>query len=118
MKKPELSYPVFCFKYLHSISYVNCKDAGFFIDFLQRLQKLGQLGWNEINKSPRHSFGYEKIPVSAIKTNFRTTIMTEDVTELTVFRANGNNLPFLGLRLNDVFQVIFIETTFNDIYQH
>jgi hypothetical protein len=50
--------------------------------------------------------------------NFYPALVTEDVRELTVFRATGNNLPFLGLRLNDTFQVIFIESNFGDIYKH
>jgi hypothetical protein len=117
-KKPEERYPVFCFKYLQPFSYNKCLDPSFFIEFLGRLKKLGTLGWNEINKSARHSFGTEKIPVKKIIPNSLPMIVTEDVEELTVFRATGNNLPFLGLRLNDTFQVIFIETNFGDIYRH
>lgn len=118
IKKPEIRYPVFCFKHLQPCSYKDCKDPKFFIDFLERMKKLGELGWNEIDRAPRHSFGYEKIPVRQIKPKLRPSIMTEDVEELTVFRANGNNLPFLGLRLVDTFQVIFIESAFGDIYEH
>lgn len=113
-----MRYPVFCFKYLQLCSYNDCTDPKFFIDFLKRLQKLGQLGWQEINKSNKHGYGYEKIPISKIKPTMRPSIITEDVEELTVFRANGNNLPFLGIRLNDIFQVIYIETKFGDIYKH
>lgn len=118
IKKPDFRYPVFCFKYLQPYSYNTCTDPKFFIDFLDRLKKLGDLGWKGIDTSNRHSFGYEKIPVTQIKPKNKPSILTEDVEELTVFRANGNNLPFLGLRLNDVFQVVFIETSFGDIYDH
>lgn len=117
-KKPEDRYPVFCFKYLQPHSYNKCADSSFFIEFLQRLQKLGSLGWNEIGRSHRHSFGTEKIPLKKIKPKSLPSIVTEDVEELTVFRATGSNLPFLGIRLNDTFQVIFIETNFGDIYNH
>ncbi|MCA0380740.1 MAG: hypothetical protein LCH58_01160 [Bacteroidetes bacterium] len=118
MKQPEHRYPVFCFKYLQPCSYLKCNDASFFIEFLERMQKLGELGWKEIDKSGRHSFGTEKIPVKQIKPQLKPSILTPDVTELTVFRATGNNLPFLGIRLNDTFQVIYIETQFGDIYNH
>ena len=118
IKKPEDKYPVFCFKHLQPYSYNSCSDPSFFITFLERLKKLGGLGWNGINISGRHSFGTEKIPISILKPSTFPSIVTEDVKELTVFRATGSNLPFLGLRLNDTFQVIFIETNFGDIYDH
>lgn len=117
-KKPEEKYPVFCFKYLQRYSYNSCTDASFFIEFLERLQKLGQLGWQQIQGSGRHSFGMEKMPIKQIKAKNYPSIVTEDVEELTVFRATGSNLPFLGLRIGDTFQVIFIETKFGDIYNH
>jgi hypothetical protein len=118
IKKPEDRYPVFCFKYLQQYSYNNCSDSSFFIAFLERLKKLGGLGWYAINGSARHSFGTEKISVDVLKPRLFPPIVTEEVRELTVFRATGKNLPFLGLRLNDTFQVIFIETNFGDIYDH
>lgn len=110
-------YPIFCFKYLQEVSIEKCKDSKFFYDFIFRLRKLGELGWKEINKSSRHSFGTEKISVKSLKPNL-PSIITDDVDELTVFRANGNNLPFLGIRKPGVFHIIFIETNFGDIYDH
>ncbi len=112
-----IDYPIFCFKYLQTSSIKSCNDYKFFLDFIFRLQKLGELGWKEINKSARHSFGTEKIPVSSIKPDL-PGIITEDVDELIVFRANGSNLPFLGIRKPGVFHIIFIETKFGDIYNH
>jgi hypothetical protein len=117
-KKPDDSYPVFCFKYLQPYSYNKCSDPEFFIEFLERLKKLGSLGWKGINTAARHSFGYEKIPKKQLKPTSFPPIITEEVKELTVFRATGNNHPFLGIRVNDTFQVIFIETNFGDIYDH
>lgn len=110
-------YPIFCFKYLQETSIKNCSDHKFFLDFIFRLQKLGELGWNEINKSSRHSFGTEKIPIKQIKPDL-PLIITDEIDELTVFRANGNNLPFLGIRKPNVFHIIFVETNFGDIYNH
>jgi hypothetical protein len=110
-------YPIFCFKYLQDTSLKKCSDYKFLIDFIFRLQKLGELGWKEINKSHRHSFGTEKIPITQIKPKL-PAIITNDIDELTVFRANGNNLPFLGIRNPNVFHIIFIETSFGDIYDH
>lgn len=44
--------------------------------------------------------------------------VTPEIETLTVFRANGDNRPFLGLRRGVVFHIIFIEEQFNDIYEH
>lgn len=110
-------YPIFCFKYLQDVSIKNCDNYKFLIDFIFRLQKLGELGWQQINTSSRHSFGTEKIPIKQIKPAL-PIIITDEIEELTVFRANGNNLPFLGIRKINVFHIIFIETDFGDIYNH
>ena len=58
----EIDHPLFSFKYLQKNSICDCKDAAFFYEFLFRLKKLSELGWDEIRKSGRHSFGMEKIP--------------------------------------------------------
>jgi hypothetical protein len=112
------NYPKFCFKYLQETSIKNSKNHKFFIDFLFRLKKLSELGWNEINKSPKHSFGTEKISIEKIKQKQLPEIITPDVKKITVFRADGSNKPFLGLRTDDIFHVIFIEANFGDIYEH
>lgn len=110
-------YPIFCFKYLNDTSFKDCKDSKILIDFLLRLQKLSDLGWKEIRKSNRHSFGMEKISVNAIKPSLPKCI-TPDVEYLHVFRATGSNLPFVGIVIQKVFRVLFIETKFGDIYNH
>ncbi|GHT67151.1 hypothetical protein AGMMS50239_29820 [Bacteroidia bacterium] len=117
-KIDTLNYPIFCFKYLREISIKGSTDADFFVNFLLRLQKLSDLGWEEIRKAPKHGFGTEQIPINKLKPKDYPSIMTPDVTHLTVFRANGDNRPFLGIQNKDIFHVIFIEAKFNDIYNH
>jgi hypothetical protein len=110
-------YPVFCFKHLSDKSIKECKDADFYFDFLMRLRKLSELGWDGIRKSNRHSFGMETIPRRGIKPNLPSCI-TPDVKKLHVFRANGKNLPFVGIQIQNIFRVLFIEAQFGDIYNH
>lgn len=105
----------FSFDLLHDTSYTDCKDASFFIKFLQRLKKLCSADWNTINLSQRHSLGYEKIPVKSIKRNIN---ITKEINFLLALRATGDNHAFLGFRDGNVFQVIFIEAQFGDIYDH
>ena len=113
----SIDYPIFCFKHLQSVSISDCTDGTFFYKFLERLNKLSNLGWNEIRLSERHSFGMEKIPVEKIHPSLPPFI-TPDVEDLSVFRAAGDNRPFLGIQNDKIFHVIFIETKFGDIYDH
>lgn len=62
----EDDYPLFCFRYLSDKSIKSCNKADFFIDFLIRLHKLSELGWEEIRKSGRHGFGMEPLHKSKI----------------------------------------------------
>lgn len=110
-------YPVFCFKYLNDTSIKDCENSEFFIEFLLRLKKLSELGWKEIRQSGRHSFGMEKISVGQIHPQLPSCI-TPEVTHLHVFRATGSNLPFVGIEMQKIFRVFFIETNFGDIYNH
>lgn len=105
----------FRFDLLHEVSYTDCQISDFFIKFLKRLKQLCSLNWNEINTSPRHSFGYEKIPRNSIK---KEISITKEINFLFAFRATGDNRAFLGFRDGDVFQVVFIESNFGDIYEH
>ncbi|MCL1932673.1 MAG: hypothetical protein FWF53_02505 [Candidatus Azobacteroides sp.] len=117
-KIDDINYPIFCFKYLQDTSIKNSADVDFFREFLFRLQKLAELGWREIGKSHKHSFGTENISINELKPKNYPPIMTPEVRYLTVFRANGDKRPFLGIREKDIFHVIFIEAQFGDIYNH
>lgn len=110
----KIDYPIFCFKYLQTS---KCKDHKCYSDLIIRLQKLSTLGWKQIEKSPRHSFGTEPIPRKRIKPKLPNFI-TPDVRSLTVFRSAGNNKVFIGMRSDNIFHIIFIEENFGDIYDH
>lgn len=109
---------VFGFSELRPYSYTKChKDGDFFIHFLDRLKKLSGLDWNTINVSARHSFGAEKMQVKDLVLAARQ-LVPAGMDSLTVLRATGDNHAFLGYREGYVFQVIFIESQFGDVYQH
>ena len=113
----EDDYPLFCFRYLSDKSIKSCNKADFFIDFLIRLHKLAELGWEEIRKSGRHGFGMEPLHKSKIIPKLPECV-TPDVTNVHVLRSSGSNLPLVGLQVGCVFRVFFIETKFGDIYEH
>lgn len=109
---------VFGFSQLKSLSYIEARnDSTFFVDFIERLKKLSGLDWNTVWTTQRHGLGTEMIPKSILKQSARNLI-PEDMDKLIVFRATGDNHAFLGFREGNVFQVLFIEYKFGDIYQH
>lgn len=109
-----LDYPVFCFRHLQD---VPGQDHKFYYDFIERLRKISVLTWSQIGVAPRHGFGTEKMPIEQIKPQL-PKFVTPDIESLIVFRANGDNRPFLGLRRGIVFHVILIEEQFGDVYDH
>ena len=65
---------------------------------------------------PRNSlsFGFKDVrDISYVKAK-----NPSGLTKLLVLRATGNNHAFLGYRDGSVFQVLFIEYKFGDIYNH
>lgn len=116
VRKHSEKVPIFfSFEYLQE-NQAKKKDGKFLHNFLNRLKKLSELGWDEINMSDRHSFGVEQIPVSNFLIKNQVPILTDDVKKLTVFRAVGDNRVFAGIRDNEVFHIILIEYVFGDIY--
>lgn len=111
-------HPVFSFEYLcENFLRPSRENPDFFQDFVKRLHKLSKLGWKQIRTSDRHGFGMEKIPVTQIHPQMPTRV-TEDVTELSVFRADGANRVFAGFIRDRIFFVLFIESNFGDLYEH
>ena len=112
----KISFPLFSFRFLQEVSFPGFQDGSFFSKFLVRLKKLSELGWKEIEKSSRHSFGLEKIPHHLIRPSLPSAITPE--IPLFALRATGDNRPFIGFRNGKVFHILFIETRFGDIYAH
>lgn len=111
--------PLFCFTYFDHglLKKKKQHNTDLCFCFLERLQKLSEYGWKAIMTSDKHGFGTEKIPVKQIKCSL-PSIITPDVQHLLVFRAKGNNLPFLGLREKNIFHVLYIEPDFGVVYNH
>lgn len=112
----KVDYPLFSFKYLQDTSLKGCINSKFIVEFVFRLKKLSELGWKRIHTSHRHAFGMEKIERDSIKPSIPSVVTPE--VPLFAFRAAGNNLPFIGFRDDKIFYILFIETSFGDIYNH
>lgn len=109
---------VFGFSELKDVSYIDGeKDGKFFIKFLGRLKKLCQLDWDAVKTSARHSYGWETMEVKNMTKSAQQAVPA-GMEKLLVFRATGDNHVFLGYRQQNIFEVIFIEYNFGDIYSH
>lgn len=114
----QIDHPLFSFKYLKDISIDKCQDSSFFYNFLIRLQKLSELGWEQIRLSQRHSFGMEKIPVDEIVPRAQLPDFVTKEGDVDVFRAVGDNRVFVGLQEGKIFYIFFIEASFGDVCPH
>ena len=84
------------------------------VAILDKLHQLSQLTWVQLHQSPKHSYGYEKIPRNAIKRPVPSQI-TEDVT-LIAFRFHGK-AAMVGYREHEIFHIIWFDRDFS-LYNH
>lgn len=111
---PEQEPPFFSLRYInkdYSISKCTKDEKSALID---TLYQLSQLTWSQIQASPRHGLGYEKIEQSAIKSSIPSHI-TADV-NLIAFRFCGM-APMVGYRDGAIFYIIWLDRDFT-LYSH
>ena len=87
------------------------------ISYIERLKRLCLLDWSDLRCAQRHSFGTEKISLVSLSPAAQNNCPA-GVDGLLALRAAGDNHAFLGYRDGNVFQVVFIEYQFGDIYRH
>lgn len=115
----ERDTPLFCFKHFEARNFKKDRK-GVFFEFVKRLQKISELGWNKISTEKRHGFGYELIERKEMNDGIKnriSKIATPD-TKVYVFRAEGDNLPFIGYRVDNIFHIIAVAASFKDFYNH
>lgn len=112
---PDHKHPIFCFKYLQKNNGIqNCTQDEQRL-FLNQIINLSQMTWDEIERSPRHGMGSEKIDRKSLKVPCPAFI-TDDVTYLLALRFQAKK-PFLIHRDRFICHVIFIDNGF-DVYDH
>jgi hypothetical protein len=83
--------------------------------FAIALQDRARMTWQEIKFAPRHALGLERIPSKQIKRQIPDDFKGD--TSFMVLRYH-ENLPMVGTRVRDVFQIIWIEAQYGDVYNH
>ena len=111
----RIKYPAFCFRFLHKDYHVDKCNADEKICLLERIVKLSNISWQEIEYTGRHAFGSEKIDRNAVKKELPNEI-TEDVPFFIALRFDGNK-AFVGFRNKFVFHVLYVDRDFT-LYNH
>lgn len=83
-------------------------------EFLVKWVKRCAFTWKELRNHPKHGLGFEMLPHRQFKPDPPESL-EEDA--YMVFRHAGN-LPFAGFKAGDTFYVLWIETTYGDLYNH
>ena len=110
---------VFSFKGLKMFSFAEAKnDSEFFIQFLERLSKISSMTWSSAYTTQKHGIGgIESMKVQSLNVSAQK-LVPSGVESLITMRATGDNHVFLGYREKNVFNVMFIEYAFGDVYDH
>lgn len=108
--------PVFCLHHLQSGYDVDSlQDKGGQAQLALTLHKCAKMKWQDIGQSGRQQSGTEWIPAKQIRAPIPNKFQDQD--KFMAFRYNGK-LPMLGVRINDVFHILWIERSFGDVYDH
>jgi len=107
--------PKFCLNFLRDGFDVDTLGAAGQAAFAKTLQKLARSKWKDLITGPRHGQGTELIPAGQIKAPIPPRF--QDQPKFMVFRYDGK-LPMAGLRVRDVFHVLWIEPEFGRLYDH
>jgi hypothetical protein len=83
--------------------------------FAKTLRKLAQFKWKELLTGPKHAHGCELLPAGKFKAKIPARFEGED--RFMVFRYCGK-LPMAGVRVLDVFHILWIEREFGELYDH
>ena len=107
--------PKFCLHFLRADFDVHNLEATGQAAFAKALQKLAGSKWKDLILAHRHGQGSERIPREQIKAPIPQRFQDQD--KFLVFRYNGKH-PMAGVRVDDVFHVLWIERQFGELYDH
>jgi hypothetical protein len=107
--------PKFCLHHICNGFDVHAVGADQQAAFAKTLQKLASSTWKELLQAPRHGQGFEYVPAAQIKAPIPPHFQGES--RFMMFRYHGK-LPMGGIRIRDVYHVLWIERAFGELYHH
>ncbi len=113
-KYENIDYPVFCLKHLHKDYHIDKCTAEEKIRLLERLHKLSNMTWQNIQLAPKHGLGSEKIARTSIKAAIPGHITPE--VNFLALRFDGMK-PLVGYRSGFILHIIYLDRDFT-LYDH
>jgi hypothetical protein len=115
-KSSQQERPLFSFEFLHhdarySLSACTTEEKS---KFIEKIVRLSQLTWAEIQSSGKHQLGIEKIPANQIKANLHPE--ADSRRDYLAFRCVGK-APMVGYRVRRIFYILWIDRNFT-LYKH
>lgn len=111
----DKEHPKFCFRHVQDGFDPKNLPSGRQIDLILQLQTLASLSWQQIKLAPRQGLGTEFIPKGQIRAP--RPVAFEEEAKFMFFRYSGK-LPMGGVRVRDVFHVLWIAKDFSELYDH
>lgn len=110
----NIEHPIFCFRYLNKNFDLSKCDINDKKALIERICKLSQMTWLEIQMADRHGLGSEKIKQTSLKAPIPSHI-SKDI-DFLALRFNGKK-PIVGYKNGFIFHVVFIDSKF-ELYNH
>lgn len=114
LAKESAGFPLLCLRHVQPGFGVEDLPAEAQAEFLVKWSKRSKVSWNDLGTHQRHGLGSEKLPADKIRPMVPEKFAADSYQ---VYRHHGN-LPFVGVRINDVFYVLWIEKKFGELYDH
>lgn len=111
----DKEHPKFCFRHVQDGFDPRNLPSDKQIDLILQLQTLSSLSWQQIKLAPRHGLGTEFIPKGQIRAP--RPVAFEEEGKFMFFRYSGK-LPMGGVRVRDVFHVLWIAKDYSELYDH
>ncbi|MEY8565224.1 hypothetical protein AALF15_01455 [Corynebacteriaceae bacterium 7-707] len=112
---PRKEYPVLSFRFLQrgwgfdELTNEQCRH------FLCKWGERSKKTWRELSQHQRHALGSELLPKNAIRARVPERFTEEK--KFLIFRHQGN-LPMGGVRVKNIYYVLWIEKKFGELYDH
>lgn len=114
--KPDDDKILFSFKYLSERYIKKCKQPDFFFNLLMHFKECETEGWDKMQSTGRHHLGWELIPIDSFEPDVKTYY--GDIKKLMVMRNGNEKLPMAGVREGNEFRILYIATSYQELYKH
>ena len=109
-------HPAFCFKFCQKKFTIDDCDKDTKALLADKIYKLSQVNWGELQRNNRHGLGHEIISKDSI--SVAVPLTTPDDREFLCFRlGGGKNSVFIGYRVAKIFYVVWVDPN-GQVYEH